>query len=153
MIETMLNPETSRCQHCTPDEIVRRVLCALNKRDLSTAIGYFDEHFIFADHALDFSFTDKHGLRDFLQKTLDMFPDTLLDVESTSACGDRVVAMWKLTATKDHEFIALFKRRTKISVQGVSIVQVINESVVSWSDYYDANRSWRCSLAGLFTDF
>jgi NAD(P)-dependent dehydrogenase (short-subunit alcohol dehydrogenase family) len=79
--------------------ILQSVLAALNEGKISEAVDQFDERFTFTDHALDLKFTDKGRLIEFFQKTRELFPDTVLEVDSTFQCGNHAVAEWKLTAT------------------------------------------------------
>ena len=80
--------------------ILQSVLDALNEGRISEAVNQFDDHFTFTDHALDLEFTDKSRLVEFFQKTRELFPDTVVEVDSTFQCGDYVIAEWKLTATQ-----------------------------------------------------
>ena len=79
--------------------------------------------------------------------------ESSFEVGSTMICGDPGLAEWTLSGIKNHDFGAGFRRRTRVSVKGVSVVRVINGEVVSWEDYYDASRSWRFSLAGMNADY
>jgi hypothetical protein len=68
--------------------ILQSVLAALNEGKISQAVDQFDDHFTFNDRALDLAFTDKGRLIEFFQKTRELFPDTVLEVDSTFQCGD-----------------------------------------------------------------
>ena len=75
--------------------ILQSVLDALNEGRISEAVAQFDDHFTFTDHALDPEFTDKSRLIEFFQKTRELFPDTMVEVDSSFQCGDYVSAEWK----------------------------------------------------------
>src|SRR5215510_8571501 len=79
--------------------ILQSVLDALNEGRIAEAVAQFDDHFTFTDHELDLEFTDKSRLIEFFQKTRELFPDTVVEVDSTFQCGDYVSAEWKLTGT------------------------------------------------------
>jgi steroid delta-isomerase-like uncharacterized protein len=137
----------------TNERILRCVMTALNEGRISEAVNQFDDHFSFNDHALDLEFTAKERLTEFFQKSRELFADSHLEVESFSECGDHVIARWKLTATQDQNYGGFGRRRVRISLQGVSIAYFENERIVRWSDFYDATKSWRFGLAGLFKDW
>src|SRR5262245_33244815 len=88
---TALNAVSAR----TP--ILQSVLDTLNEGRISEA-DQFDDQFTFTDRALDLEFTDKGRLTEFFQKSRELFPDTLVEVDSTFQCGDYVSAEWKLRA-------------------------------------------------------
>jgi hypothetical protein len=84
-----------------PKRILESVLTALNEGSLAEAVAQFDDYFTFNDHALDLEFTDKGRLVEFFHKSRELFPDTVVQAESTFQCGDYIIAEWKLTATQD----------------------------------------------------
>jgi steroid delta-isomerase-like uncharacterized protein len=133
--------------------ILQSVLAALNEGRISEAVDQFDERFTFTDHALDLEFTDQGRLIEFFQKSRELFPDTVVEVDSTFQCGDQAIAEWKLTATQTMPSYGYKRFRIPISVRGTSIVRVENGRITHWSDYYDQNRSWRFSLAAFFTEW
>jgi steroid delta-isomerase-like uncharacterized protein len=133
--------------------ILQSVLAALNEGKISEAVDQFDERFTFTDHALDLEFTDKGRLIEFFQKTRELFPDTVLEVDSTFQCGDHAVAEWKLTGTTEAVPYGSKRLRFPIWLRGTSIVRIENGKITHWSDYYDKNRSWRFSLAAFFTEW
>ena len=123
------------------------------REKISKAVDQFDDHFTFTDHALDLEFTDKSRLIEFFQKTRELFPDTVVEVDSTFQCGDYVIVEWKLTATQTAPYYESGCFRVPISLRGTSIARVENGRITRWSDYYDQNRSWRFSLAAIFTEW
>jgi hypothetical protein len=135
------------------ERILRCVLTALNEGRALDAVGQFHNHFSFNDHALDLEFMDKERLLEFFQKSRELFTDSLVEVESVSECGDHAIAKWKLTASHDQDYGGFGSRRVSVSIHGVSIAYVEDERIVKWSDFYDATRSWRFRLAGMFTEW
>src|SRR5262249_52853957 len=99
MHTTDMNPDTASIGVSAPKRILQSVLAALNDGKISKAVDQFDDHFTFTDHALDLEFTDKRRLVEFFQKSRELFPDTVVEVDSNFQCGDYVIGEWKLTAT------------------------------------------------------
>src|SRR5262244_2932755 len=95
MHTTDMNPDTASIGVSAPKHILQSVLAALNEGKIAKAVDQFDDRFGFSDHALDLEFTDKGRLVEFFQKTRELFPDTVVEVDSTFQCGDYVVAEWK----------------------------------------------------------
>jgi ketosteroid isomerase-like protein len=153
MHTTDMNPDTASIGVSAPKRILQSVLAALNEGKISKALDQFDDHFTFTDHALDLEFTDKGRLVEFFQKSRELFPDTVVEVDSTFQCGDYVIAEWKLTATTQTVPYGSTRFAIPISLRGTSIVRVENRRITHWSDYYDRNRSWRFSLAAFFTEW
>src|SRR5262249_16877354 len=83
----------------TPLYLLRAVLAALNQGRISEAIDQFDDNFTFNDRALGLEFADKARLREFFEKSRELFPDTTVQVVSTYESGDTAFAEWRLTAT------------------------------------------------------
>src|SRR5262245_13513284 len=102
--------------------ILQSVLNALNEKRIAEAVAQFDDHFTFIDHALDLEFTDKSRLIEFFQKARELFPDTVVEVDSSFQCDDRAVAEWKLTATQTVPYYGSMRLRIPISLRGTSIV-------------------------------
>src|SRR5215468_228406 len=107
--------------------ILQSVLDALNEGRISEAVDQFDDHFTFTDHALDLEFTDKGRLVEFFQKSRELFPDTVVEVDSTLQCGDYVIAEWKLTATTQTVPYRSTRFAIPIYLRGTSIVRVRTE--------------------------
>jgi len=153
MTTTDMDTDIARVGVSAPKRILQSVLAALNEGKISKAVDQFDDHFTFTDHALDLEFTDKGRLVEFFQKSRELFPDTVVEVDSTFQCGDYVIAEWKLTATTQTVPYGSTRFAIPISLRGTSIVRVENRRITHWSDYYDRNRSWRFSLAAFFTEW
>ena len=153
MHTTDMNPDTASIGVSAPKRILQSVLAALNDGKISKAVDQFDDHFTFTDHALDLEFTDKRRLVEFFQKSRELFPDTVVEVDSNFQCGDYVIGEWKLTATTQTVPYGSTRFAIPISLRGTSIVPVENRRITHWSDYYDRNRSWRFSLAAFFTEW
>jgi hypothetical protein len=136
----------------TPRSILRSMLTALNEGKIAEVVGEFDERFTFTDHGLDLEFTSKANLSEFLMKSRELFPDTMVEILSTFESGDSAMAEWRLTATET-VFYGSMQIRLPISLPGVSIAQIQNGKIIGWSDYYDQMKSRRASLATRFRDW
>ena len=152
MNTTNMNPETAWIGVSAPKRILQSALAALNEGKILKAVDQFDDRFTFTDHALDLEFTDKESLIEFFQKSRELFPDAVVEVDSSFHCGDHAVAEWKLTATQTGPYGST-RFAIPISLRGTSILRIENGRITHWSDYYDKNRSWRVSLAAFFTEW
>src|SRR5262252_2425504 len=152
MHTTDMNPDTASIGVSAPKRILQSALATLNEGRIAEAVDQFDDDFTFTDHALDLEFTEKARLIEFFQKSRELFPDTVVKVDSTLQCGDHAVAEWKLTATQTVPGSGPTHFRFPISLRGTSIVRTENGKITYWSDYYDKNRSWRFGLAAFFTE-
>ena len=153
MTTTDMDTDIARVGVSAPKRILQSVLAALNEGKISKAVDQFDDHFPFTDHALDLEFTDKGRLTEFFQKSRELFPDAVVEVDSSFQCGDHAIAEWKLTATTQTVPYGSTRFRIPISLRGTSIVRVENGRITHWSDYYDRNISWRFSLAAFFKEW
>jgi len=152
MMSTSLNPNIALKGISTPQWILQSALAALSEGRISEVLDQFDDHFIFTDHALVLEFTDKGRLTEFLHKSRELFPDTVVEVVSIFECGDHAIAEWNLTATQSVPYGSIYLR-LPISLRGTSVVHVKNGRITEWSDYYDQNTSRRVSLAAFFTEW
>jgi len=128
-----------------PLELLQSVFAALNKRNIHRAIDQFADEFVFRDNALDLEFTDKERLTKFFQKSLELFPDTVVELVSIFECDDHAIAEWKLTTTHTEAFGSL-GHRNRIALPGSTIVQTKHGRIIRWSDYYDQLASRRTKL-------
>jgi len=151
-MNTAIETYTSSTQASAPRHILKSALTALGEGRISDVMDAFDDAFTFDDHALKLQFTDKERLSEFFHKGRELFPDTALEVFSTFECGNHVVAEWKITA-REIMPLGSMQLRLPISFQGVSIVRIENQRIVSWSDYYDQNTSRRFRLAAFFEEW
>ena len=136
----------------TPDRILQTVLAAWGQGNFVAAANQFNDQFTFTDHALGLEFKDKERLIEFFQKSRELFPDTVVEVDCIFECGDHAIAEWKLTATQTVPFGSI-SHRFPILLRGSTIVQIENGRVTRWSDYYDENTSRRVGLAAFFTEW
>jgi len=147
-----INPETPRIGVRTPAGILQLTLTALGEGRISEVVREFDADFTYADHGLNLEFADKGRLVEFLQKSREFFPDTAVEVISTFELGDLAIAEWTITAT-ENTACGSMQVQLPISFFGVSIVQIRNDRIIRWSDYYDQSQSRRAGLAAQFTDW
>jgi SnoaL-like domain len=151
-MSTSFNPNIALKGISTPQRILQSALAALSEGRISEVLDQFDEHFTFTDHALALEFTDKGRLMEFLHKSRELFPDTMVGVVSIFECGDHAIAEWNVTATQSVPYGSIYLR-LPISLRGTSVVHVKNGRITEWSDCYDQNRSRRVSLTAFFTEW
>jgi len=144
--------ETSLTRAKGLGDILESMLAALSEGKITEFVERFDDGFKFTDHALNLEFTDKGRLIEFLKKSREQFPDTVLKVGSTFEIRDYAIAEWELTATETAGYGSM-QLRLPISLSGVSIAQIRNQRDVRWTDYYDLAKSHRVGLAAHFTDW
>src|SRR5262245_51680619 len=141
-----------RVGHRAPIEILKSMLVSLSEGRIADFVGEFGRQFTFSDHALDLQFTEKHRLTEFLQKSRELFPDTVIEIVAAYQIGDTAVAEWKLTATENAS-LGSMNLHLPISLSGVSVAQVEKGKITHWSDYYDQLKSRRIGLAAAFAEW
>ena len=152
MSTSSFNADTALIGVSAPTHILESILAALNQGKVSEVADQFDDHFTFVDHALDIEFKDKERLIPFFHKSREFFPDSAVEVDSTFACGDHAIAVWKLTATQTESCGSQHYRFPTV-VEGSTIITIRNGRVIGWSDYYDQITSRRVGLAAFFKEW
>ena len=147
-----IQSETSLTVAKARSDILDSMLAALSDGKVTEFVERFADDCKFTDHALNLEFTDKGRLSEFLTKSRELFPDTVVKVRSTFESEDYAIAEWTVTATETVTYGSM-QGRFPISFSGVSIAQICDESIVRWTDYYDMANSRRVGLAGHFTDW
>jgi steroid delta-isomerase-like uncharacterized protein len=137
----------------TPERILQIALAAWRQEDFVELVDQFSDRFTFTDHALGLEFTEKERLTEFLAKIAERFPDSERKDSTISSSGDLIITEWTLTAIGTHPFLDGRFRPVPIFVQGISVLQIKNGKITRWSDYYDQLKSWRYSVAALFTEW
>jgi steroid delta-isomerase-like uncharacterized protein len=132
--------------------VVLTVLSQLNNGKIEEALAGFAEEFQFKDHGIGLEFKDKNRLAEFLHETRELYPDSFLQTNTIFVSGNRVVTEWTLRFTLTEPFYGGLKRNLKVSIQGVSIVQIENGNIVEWADYYDGLTSRRTALGAHFEE-
>ena len=122
---------TSIIRTRTPREVLKSMLVSLSEGNIAEFLQEFDDHFTFTDHALSLEFTHKERLFEFLQRSRELFPDTMIEVGSTFEHRDHAIAEWRLVATENVSYGSM-KFRLPISLSGVSVVQIGNEGIIRW---------------------
>jgi ketosteroid isomerase-like protein len=115
-------------------------------------VDQFEDHFKFTDHALGLEFLDKRRLVEFIHKSRELFPDTMVEADGTFEYGDHAIVEWKLASNQILAYGSL-QRRVPISLRAATIVHVENGRIRQWSEYYDQLASQRTSLAAFFTEW
>jgi ketosteroid isomerase-like protein len=134
----------------TPRQVLQSALDALREGNIPEVLEQFANNFMFDDHTLTLEFTDKLRLREFLEKSRELFPDTALDLLSLFEDGDHAIGQWKLSAAQTVPYGST-SYRFPIFLFGATIVRVENGKIVQWSDYHDQSSSRRMSLPAFFT--
>jgi ketosteroid isomerase-like protein len=134
----------------TPQQVLQTALDALHDGNISEVLEQFADNFTFNDHNLTLEFTDKARVREFLEKSQDLLPDTAREIISIFEDRDHAIAQWKLSTTQIVAYGPI-RYRFPIFLFGATIVRVENGKIVQWSDYHDQSSSRRTSLPGFFT--
>jgi ketosteroid isomerase-like protein len=135
----------------TPQQILQSALDALRERNISEVLKQFADHFRFNDHTLTLEFTAKPRLREFFEKSRELFPDSVLEIVSIFEQGDHAIAQWRLSATQIVPNGSV-SYRFPVSLFGATIVRVENGKIVQWTDYHDQSSSRRMSLPAFFIE-
>ena len=133
--------------------VVLTVLSQFDNGKIEEALTGFAEQFQFKDHGIGLEFKDKERLAEFFYKTRELYPDSFLETNTLFVSGSRVITEWTLRFTLTEPFFGGLKRNLKVSVQGVSIVQIENGNIVEWADYYDGLTSRRTALGAHFEEW
>jgi len=152
MSTDIIDPDTALSEAKASGDSLRSMLAALSKGKITEFVEGFDDHFTFTDHALKLQFRDKVGLREFLEKSRENFPDAKVEVVAAFESENTAIAEWRVTATEKGAYGSM-QVRLPISFSGVSIAQFRNKRIVRWTDYYDQMESRREGLAAYFTDW
>jgi steroid delta-isomerase-like uncharacterized protein len=144
--------DNASAESTTPERILQIALAAWRQEDFVELVDQFSERFKFTDHALGLEFTEKERLTEFLAKIAEYFPDSERKDKTISSSADLIITEWTLTATGAHPFLDGRFRLVPIFVQGISVLQIKNGKITRWSDYYDQLKSWRYSVAALYTE-
>ncbi len=135
----------------TPEWALQKVQCALRQGQIDEAVDHFSDQFIYSDHGLGLEFTDKGRLTEFFQKTRELYPDSLVLMETIFQSGDHVIGEWTLRATLTESFLFNGQPlKVAISLRGASVVRIEGGKITRWSDYYDGLKARRQALAGFF---
>src|ERR1700730_16149377 len=135
------------------EEVVLTVLTHLNNGEIDDAIARFAQEFTFKDHGIGLEFKDRERLREFFQKTRELYPGSFLQTDSILASGDHVITEWTLQATLTERFYGGLSRKVRVSFHGTSIVRTDNGKITDWADYYDGLNSRRTALASYFKEW
>jgi steroid delta-isomerase-like uncharacterized protein len=135
------------------ERLLKVALAALKRADFLEVMKHFSRKFTFSDYALELEFKDKEELITFFARTRELFPDSERTDTVILSRADHVVSQWTLTGTKAEPFLGGRTIHVPIQARGVSIVQIENDKIIHWSEYYDQIKSRRYSLAPMFTDW
>src|SRR5215475_35325 len=133
--------------------VVLTVLSQLKNGKIEEALAGFAEEFQFKDHGIGLEFKNKERLGEFFEKTRELYPDYFLQTDTIFVSGNRAITEWTLRFTLTEPFFGGLKRNLKVSVQGVSIVQIENGNIVAWADYCDGLTSRRTAVGAHFEEW
>ena len=133
--------------------VILTVLTHLNNGEVDDAVTRFAKEFRFKDHGIGLEFKDKERLREFFQKTRELYPGSFLQTDSIFVSGDHVITEWTFQATLTEPFYGGLSRKVRVSFHGTSIVRTDNGKITDWADYYDGLTSRRTALASYFTEW
>ena len=133
-------------------DILKSMLTSLSEGRITDFVAGFQSPFEFIDHALNLEFKEHQKLTEFLEKSRELFPDTVMEVVSVFQSGDAAIAEWKLTATQTVSAGSM-NLRMPILLSGVSIAQFNSGKITRWTDYYDQLESRRVGLTAFFTEW
>src|SRR5262245_27631295 len=81
-------------------DILKSMLTFLSEGRITDFVAGFQSSFEFTDYALNLQFEEHQQLTEFLEKSRELFPDTIMEVVSVFQSGNTAIAEWKLTATQ-----------------------------------------------------
>jgi steroid delta-isomerase-like uncharacterized protein len=137
----------------TSESSVLNVLTELRKGQIREAVDAFADKFKFTDYGIGLEFDDKERLAEFFQKTLELYPDSVLVTDRILANGQNVTTEWTLRCTVTERFFGGLSRRVPVVTHGVSVVRMGNGKITRWSEYYDGLTARRTALGSYFTDW
>jgi ketosteroid isomerase-like protein len=135
------------------EEVVLTALTRLKNGNIDDAIARFAEGFRFKDHGIGLEFKDRERLREFFQKTRELYPGSFLQTDSIFVSGDHVITEWTFQATLTEPLYGGLSRKVRVSFHGTSIVRTDNGKITDWADYYDGLTSRRTALASYFSEW
>src|SRR5262245_44588840 len=151
-----VNPEAALKEITTGQgplaDILKSMLTSLSEGLITDFVAGFQSSFEFTDHALNLQFKEHQPLTEFLEKSRELCPDTVMEVVSVFQSGDAAIAEWKLAATQTVSAGSM-NLRMPILLSGVSIAQFNIGKITRWTDYYDQLESRRVGLAAFFTEW
>src|SRR5215468_6342213 len=123
MITDIFRSGTFQTEAKARSDILDSMLAALSDGKITEFVERFGDDFKFTDHALNLEFIDKWRLSEFLTKSRELFPDTLVKVRATYETEDYAIAEWTVTATETVTYGSM-QARFPISFSGVSVAQI-----------------------------
>ena len=144
--------ECSLTEATSRSDILTSMLADLSDGKTTEFVERFGDDFKFTDHALNLQFREHQQLTEFLEKSRELFPDTVMETVSVFQSGNAAIAEWKLTATETISAGSM-NLRMPILLSGVSIAQFKSGKITRWADYYDELGSRRVGLAAFFTEW
>lgn len=92
-------------------------------------------------------------MAEFFRKAREVYPDTSLQTDKVTACGEYVIIEWTRRTTLTEPFYGGLSRKVPIVSRGVSMVRTAQGKITDWADYYDGLTSRRTALAAHFEEW
>lgn len=80
---------------------------------------------------------DKEGYKHAIKEPRTSFPDIQFTTEAMVAEGDEVAIYWKGSATHKGEFFGIAPTGKRVTVAGISIIQIVDGKIVREVGYTD----------------
>ncbi len=105
--------------------------------DLEKLMTYFPEDVVYEDAALGVVNHNKTELRKFASDFFTAFPDTHFEFISAVVSGNHAAVEWVMSGTQTGDMPNMPASNKKMSVRGVSVMEIRNGKVVHDVDYWD----------------
>lgn len=94
------------------------------------------DNFVF-NYASSGTNPDKKGYKQAVKRFHTRFPDVQLTTEDVVAEGDKVAVYWKGSATHKGKFWGIALRDKRVTMAGISIIQIFNGKILREVGYDD----------------
>jgi hypothetical protein len=78
------------------ERLVLAVGSHLNEGNTENAVALFADQFSFKDHGIQLEFNTKDRLAEFCRRVRELYPDMLVQVDTTFVSGDLALTEWTL---------------------------------------------------------
>ena len=81
--------------------------------------------------------SDREGYKRAIREPRTSFPDIQFTTEDMVAEGDKVAVQWKGTATHKGEFFGIAPTGKRVTMAGISIIQIVGGKIIREVGYMD----------------
>jgi steroid delta-isomerase-like uncharacterized protein len=118
------------------DPTIAEAIDAFNDHDTGRLMAEFAENVTFSDPFQDD--LSKAELRGFADEVFEAFPDVRYEQHRViSGDGEATAVEVTIHGTHEGEFAGIPPTRQTVALPGVTIVDVSEEGITSWRDYFD----------------